>query len=124
MSCYSLDLRKRVIKYLKKGHSKKKASKVFQITTRTIYNWEKLDKKGELKPKNNLIRKPKKIDKKDLEKYILKHPEKTIQQTADHFNVWYQAIYYHIKKLGFTYKKKNFFTQKGMKKEEKNMLEK
>ena len=61
MSCYSLDLRKRVIKYLKKGHSKKKASKVFQITTRTIYNWEKLDKKGELKPKNNLIRKPKKI---------------------------------------------------------------
>ena len=121
MSCYSLDLRTKVIKYLEKGNSVHKASETFGIAVRTIFYWKSLYKKEELKPKNNLIRKPKKLDPKTVESYITNHPEKTIQQVAEHFNVWYQSIYYHIKKLNFTYKKKSSSIKKETKKEEENI---
>ena len=57
---YSIDLRKKVIEYLKKGKSKVEASKVFGVTRQTIYNWIRLEEKGELGGKK---RKPKRMFK-------------------------------------------------------------
>ena len=108
MSCYSLDLRTKVIEYLEKGNSVHKTSETFGIAMRTIFYWKALYKRSVLKPKNNKIRKHRKLQASLIEDYILKHPEKTVQQIAEHFNVWYQTIYYRIQKLNFTYKKKNY----------------
>lgn len=116
MSCYSLDLRKRVIKYLRDGNSVKTTSKVFEISMRTIFNWKKLSRINNLKPKNNKIRRPQKINQEALELYINNNPEQTLEQIAKYFKVSIPAIYYHIKKLNFTYKKKNFSIKKEMKK--------
>ena len=121
---YSIDLRKKVLQTIKKMGSITEASKLFDIDRRTIHRWIVRDKVGKLEPFKGNVKKPKKLNPIIIEKYITKHPEETIQQIAKHFNVWYQAIYYHIKKLNFTYKKKNSSTQKEMKKEEKNISEK
>lgn len=124
MSCYSLDLRTKIIKYIEKGNSVNKTSETFGIAVRTIFYWKALHEKNELKPKNNSVRKPKKVNPETLKKYIKNNPEKTIQQIADHFNVCGQAVFYRIKKLNFTYKKKNSYIKKEMKKEEQNTLKK
>jgi transposase len=116
---YSLDLRKKVLNFIKKGHSKKKASEIFGITARTIFNWSKRQEEGKLQASKNTNRKPKKIDPKELQKFIEEHPEMTILQIANHFGVWYQTIYYRIQKLGFVYKKKPSYTRKKTRSSEK-----
>lgn len=123
MSCYSLDLRKKVIAHLKKGNSIRKTAKVFGIANATVSSWKKLNKENRLKPKTNSIRKPKKLNQSSLESYVIKHPEKTLEQIASHFKVCINSIFYRIKKANFTYKKKNFSIKKKMKKEEKNISE-
>ena len=121
MSCYSLDLRKRVIKYIKDGNSVKKTSKIFGISIRTIFNWKKLSKLSNLEPKNNKIRKPQKINPESLKLYIETNPEQTLEQIAKYFKTSIPAIFYRIKELNFVYKKKNFSIKKEMKKGEKNI---
>ncbi|MFC1659688.1 IS630 transposase-related protein [Pseudomonadota bacterium] len=53
MSCYSLDLRERVISFLKDNKSITKTSKLFNISRPTIYDWKRRDKIDQLKPQNN-----------------------------------------------------------------------
>jgi transposase len=124
MSCYSLDLRQRVINHLEKGNSIRKTAEAFEISFRTVFNWKKRNESNILKPDNNLIRAPKKINQQELERYIEKNSEKTVSEIANHLNVWYNAVYYRIKKANLVYKKKNFSTQKEMRNKEKNTLKK
>jgi len=124
MSCYSLDLRKSVVSFLKEGNSIRKTAIIFNISYITVFNWKKRDSINKLSPCNNLIRSPQKLNPNILETYIEKHPEQTLEQIAKHFNVSIPAIFYRIKKLNFTYKKKNFSTKKETGKEEKNTSKK
>lgn len=124
MSCYSLDLRKKVLKFHKKGNSIRRTANVFGVHFTTIANWKKREIKGRLKPKNNTIRKAKKVTQIELEKFVQKHPEKTLEQIAKSFKVCINSIFYRIKKANITYKKKNFYTKKETKKEEQNTSKK
>ena len=54
-SPYSLDLRKKVIEYINKGNSQKKASSIFNIHKNTISRWcVRKRKEGILSPKIRL----------------------------------------------------------------------
>ena len=71
--------------------------------------------KGDLTPRDNKIRKPQKVNQKDLEVYIEKHPDATLATIAKEFNCAMSSIYYRIKKGKIKYKKsRKHFSNRSM----------
>lgn len=116
---YSLDLRKKVLAFIKKGNKRQEASQLFEISQRTIERWIKQEKEtGNLEPiKRDFAYK--KIDYEQLREHIKKHPDQFLYEIAEEFSVTLQAIFYALKKLKITRKKKLLYTKKETKKKEK-----
>jgi transposase len=114
---YSLDLRKRVLKYLESGGTQKEASSVFDISPKTVTNWAKRNKEDKLSPtvRKNRTRK---IGNDLLIKYIEKHSDAYLREIAEKFGVTVQAIFYACKRLRITLKKRQKVIKNGMKKRE------
>lgn len=102
---YSIDLRKRVLNYLKSGGSKSEASKIFGVCSKTIWNWAKRESLGILEPKQREAF-PRKINHESLLQYIQDHPEAHLKQIGDQFGVTPPAIFYACKKLKISLKKR------------------
>ena len=117
---YSLDLRQRVLSCLKSGNSVAKTIDIFSISRPTIFRWIHRNKNNALAPLKNSVRKPQKLNPVELQEYINQNPDLTIEQIAQHFNVYANAVFYRIKKMKLTYKKKSFFTKNEMKKDGQN----
>lgn len=117
---YSVDLRERVLKHLEKEPDKKAASVLFQIGIATIFRWASRKKlKGTVEP---LRRKYayKKIDDQKLAEYVKDNPDHFLSEIAEHFGLTLQAIFYALKRLKITRKKRRHFTGKEVKKKELN----
>lgn len=99
---YSLDMRKRVVKFVKSGGSKTEAARVFSINPDTVYEWLKRE---DLRPKAHGPR-TRKIDKQELIQHIEEHPEAFLRERAEHFGVHVNAIWVAMRNLGYR-KKKN-----------------
>jgi len=99
---YSLDLRYRVISFIKEGGSKSEAIRTFKLSRDTIYRW--LNAK-DLTPKKHGPRN-RKIDKKALLAHVDEYPDMFLRERALIFEVDPSAISYALKKLGYR-KKKN-----------------
>jgi transposase len=117
---YSLDLRKKALKYIENGGTWKSASEIFEITTRTLANWLRKQKLQDLAPK---VRRqsPSKIDTDKLKKYIEDHPDAYLREIAKEFGSTLQAIFYACKRLQITLKKRQSTTKKETKKNVKNL---
>lgn len=112
---YSTDLREKVIIYLEKGNSIQKASSVFSVGTATIYRWLKQKKEqGHLDPKKKETS-YRKFDYDALKAYVDRHPDHVLLEIAAHFKVTLQAVFYPLKKLGITRKKRRLSIKKGTK---------
>lgn len=111
---YSLDLRKRVLRYLKDGHTQKEAANVFAVYPKTVTNWVKKDKEGSLAAKKR-ENKPRKLDYEQLIKYIKTEPDAYLREIAKEFKVSITAIFYACKRLKITLKKRQPAIKKGMK---------
>jgi transposase len=112
---YSVDLREKVLAFIRSGNSKLKASKIFGISRGTINAWEKLEKDtGSLEPIKPQ-RKEKKIDLERLKSYVQEYPDCILKDYAKLFNVCERAITFAFKKLGITRKKRQNPLKKGMK---------
>lgn len=112
---YSLDLRERVLNYLEKSNDKKAVSQLFQIGIATVYRWAKRKReKGNIQP---LRRKYayKKIDDQKLIEYVEAHPDQFLSEIGAHFTLTPQAIFYALKRLKITRKKRQRFISKEMK---------
>lgn len=97
---YSVDLRKRVVDYVREGGGPTKAAKLFQVGLRTIYRW--LDA-PDLQPKKVTERK-RKLDKSALASHVHNFPDALLRERALHFNVAINAIWKALKKLTITKK--------------------
>jgi transposase len=118
---YSIDLRKRVLQYLEENNDKMKASQLFQVGIATVYRWIKRKKqRGNVEP---LKKKSsyKKIDDQKLIAYVEQNPDHFLSEIAKHFNLSLQAIFYALKRLKITRKKRLRFIRKGMQKQEQNI---
>lgn len=105
-SQYSLDLRERVIAYIKAGNDQKTASKIFKISTSSVNRWWlRYKKENVISPKPRLGSKGK-INIQELKAYIEANEDKTLSEISKLFKVSICAIYKRLKKLGFSYKKK------------------
>lgn len=116
MRAYSIDLRKKVISFIKSGNSQKRATEVFDLNKATVNRWWLRDKReGHVNPRKNLGRKGV-LDKGLLIKHIKDNPEFRLSDISLAFKVSKVSAYYHLKKLGYSYKKKPFPMWKRMKK--------
>lgn len=111
---YSIDLRIRVLEYIEETKDKAKASKLFQVGMSTIYRW--IARKAET---GNLNPSPKKAYKKKIEDqkliaYVEQHPDHFLSEIAAHFGTTLQAVFYALKRLKITRKKKLRSTRKGV----------
>ena len=115
---YSLDLRERVLKYLERNQDKKAASDLFQVGIATVYRWVARKKeKGHVQP----LRREyayKKIDDQKLIEYVQAHPDHFLSEIAKEFNLTPQAIFYALKRLKITRKKRPRSIKNEMKKQE------
>jgi transposase len=115
---YSVDLRERVLKHLEKNPDKKAASVLFQVGIATIFRWVSRKKlKGNVEP---LRRKYayKKIDDQKLIEYVENHPDHFLSEIGEYFGLTLQTIFYALKRLKITRKKKPHSTRREMKKKE------
>lgn len=117
---YSLDLRKKALKYLENGGTREATSKIFGVTSRTLANWLRKQKQQDLAPKKRRPS-PSKIDSDKLKEYIQKHPEAYLREIAKEFCSSLQAIFYACKRLNITLKKRSRTIKKETKKNEKNL---
>lgn len=117
---YSIDLRTRVLHYLKKNSNKEAASQLFQVSRATIYRWLARNKeKGHVNP---IKRKYayKKVEDEKLRHYIEENPEDFLYEIANHFQVKPATIFYACKRLKITRKKRHYPIKKKMLNKEQN----
>jgi len=118
---YSIDLRDRVIEYIKKGASYKEASSRFKVSISALGRWYRRYKnEGHYKARKHPGAK-RKIDLNALEEYIQNNPNSKIKDLSKKFMVSTYAISYWLNNLGFSYKKKPLHTWKQVKKKEMNI---
>lgn len=119
---YSVDLRERVLDYQKENDNKNAASKIFKVGIATVYRWVRQKKeKCHVEPHHREYS-YKKLDDNLLAQYVKEHPDHFLKEIAEHFSVTEQAIFYALKRLKITRKKRRFCTKNGMRKKEKNFL--
>lgn len=118
---YSVDLRKRVLEYIKETQDKVKASQLFKVGIATIYRWiARKTQTGSVNPSPKKTYK-KKIDDQELIAYITKNPDHFLSEIANHFGTSLQAIFYALKRLKITRKKRQLSTKREVLKSEKNL---
>lgn len=111
---YSLDLRKKVIDYVNKGHSREAASKIFGVGIRTVYRWIVRLKAGKLE-ETKAYKPWKKVDPKALIKAVETNPGFKQSDFAKMFKATTVAICLAFKTLGITRKKSLTSTASEMK---------
>lgn len=120
---YSLDLRKRALKYLEETSDRKKVVEAFGITLRTLVNWIRREREGLLPPKPRKSA-PSLIDSQKLRAFIEKHPDAYLREIAEEFGSTPQGIFYACRRLKISLKKRPRTTKRGMKKKEDGLSKK
>ena len=86
---HSLDLRKRVVEYVKDGGSKESAAKLFKVSRWCVYDW---CKRKDLRPQSPPGR-TRKMDWEALREDVKLHPDKLLRERAVEFGVHINAIW-------------------------------
>lgn len=107
---YSNDLRQSVMQYVESGGSKSKAVAIFGISLKSIWNWIKKKKEGDLAPKKRAAS-PRKLNQEQLFKFIESHPDAYLREIAEFFDVTIQAIFYACKRYKISLKKRRHSTK-------------
>ena len=98
---YSIDLRKKVVKFVSDGATKREAARHFDVSDWCVRNWVN---RKDISPKKHSIR-TRKINKQELIQFVNQNNDLVLREYAEHFNVKPQSIWDAFKKLGI--RKKN-----------------
>jgi len=98
---YSIDLRKRVVNFVRSGGTKAQAAKIFSVNRATVYDWLG---RADLAPKVHGPRRGK-LNKSDLYQHVMDHPDALLRERAAHFGVHINAIWVALRKMGLRKKK-------------------
>ena len=101
MRC-SLDLRQRVVAFVRGGGSKAEAARRFQVGEARVYRWLK---PGGLTYQRPGPRRARKLDWEQVRRHVADHPDRTQAERARHFQVSRHSIWNALRKLGLTHKK-------------------
>lgn len=100
---YSVDLRKRVVEYVRKGGFKAEASRIFGVSLWCVNDW---CRRKNLAPKIHPPRRKRKLDWEALKIHTQTYPDAFLRERAEHFGVHIHAIEYALKEMNLTRKKK------------------
>lgn len=117
-SPYSQDLRDKVIKFLEGGKSQRKAAQVFSLSKTTINTWNvRYKREGSCVARKRPGATPR-MKPEELSKYIREHPASRISDMSLHFGMSKSGIGYWLKKLKYSFKKKNIPIKRQTKRSE------
>ena len=103
---YSIDLRKKVIDFLGRGHSQREAQKVFGVGLSAVNRWhQQYHATGSLKNKYP-CRRYRKLDMAQLKSYVNEHPDAYLKEIGEVFGCSDVAVLYAFRRLGITRKKR------------------
>ena len=103
---YSVDLRSRVIDYLKRGHTQEETSMIFSVGTTTIKRWlSLLSETGSLN-KRPLNRTASIFNSEKLNAYIEENPDALLKDIAEHFGGSITGAFYALEREKITLKKR------------------
>lgn len=98
---YSLDFRKKVFEIKESENlTFEEVSKRFHVGISTLFRWQE-----RIEPITKRDVSSRKIDMKALKKDVEENPDSYQWERAEKFKVAQSAIFYALKKLGYTYKK-------------------
>ena len=100
MTC-SIDLRERVVYFVRSGGSKAEAARRFNVSRRTVYNWLSRE---DLCPKTHGSRR-RKIDKERLRRHVREYPDMLLRERAKIFGVSVPGLSIALKTMNI--RKKN-----------------
>ena len=98
---YRTELRKKILEYIKKGHSAYQAAEVFGVSKSTIYSWLQRE---DIAPILNHT-KGYKVDNKILDKMISEQKDILLRELSEKLGVSIAAVSKRLIKLGYTNKK-------------------
>ena len=104
MKPYALDLRERVVKFIRSGGSKAGAARRFDLGRSTVYRYLDAVQAGTLAPKASWGH-WRKLDPQKLQVHVKKHPDATLKELQKVFGVSHHALWVRLRQLGFTLKK-------------------
>lgn len=99
---YSVDLRERVVAFVREGGSKTEAAKRFKVSRWCVYQW--LVRETLVANKQGITA-PWKLDPEALKAHVTEHPEAYQYERAIALGVSEYAIRYGLKRLGISRKK-------------------
>lgn len=108
---YSIDLRKRVVDFVKAGGGKSEAARRFSVGRQAVYHWLNRE---DLTPKP-YVRTKMKLDPEAVRAYVSKHNDAYLREIGAHFSVRANTVFYALKKLKITLKKKPRGTKSAQK---------
>jgi len=115
---YSKDFKECAVRYKRDNHTYEEVKSIFKIAKSTLYDWEKEYSAGfPDKPKRTC---EKKIKKEALKKALEERPDSELAELAEPFECSAQAVFYALKRMGITRKKRHLHTQKNPKKSDGN----
>jgi len=104
---YSVDLRSRVIDFIKKGNTQEQASVIFKVGTSTITRWlALLSETGSLE-KRPLSRTAPIYESEKLNAYIEENPDALLKDVANHFGGSVTGAFYALEREKITLKKRD-----------------
>jgi transposase len=116
---YSKDYKRCAIKYKRNNHTFEETKEIFGMSKSTYYEWEKeYDAGFPEKPKRTC---EKKINKEALKKAVKERPDSELSELAEPFKCTPQAVFYALKRMGITVKKRHLHIQKSRKSNAKNI---
>lgn len=105
MKAYPMELRLRVLNYVKRGGSVEDAQEKFTVGRNTIYLWQRFEKAGCLEPKKSWG-KWKKINPEELRARVKANNDATLWEIAKEFGVSDVGILKALRRLELTLKKR------------------
>jgi len=98
---YSIDLRQRVVSFVKKGGGMVEAAQRYDVDRKTVYNWVHCEDLR-AKPHGRRLRK---LDRAALAAHVKANPDALLRERAAHFGVGVNAIWVAMRTTGL--RKKN-----------------
>jgi transposase len=112
MKAYTLDLRKRIVDFVKAGGSKGEAGNRFKVARKTVYRYLEADAAGSLAPKQSWGG-WRKLDPARVAREVKRRPDATLAELAQALGVWHTTVRYRLGRLKVTLKKNRALPRAG-----------
>jgi len=104
MEAYSLDLRERIVEFVKNGGSRAGATRRFKVSRWTVYRYIDAERKGGLAPRPQ-GGSGKRFEDESLLREVKARPSATLDEYGKSLGVSHSAVWLRLRQLKITLKK-------------------